>query len=58
MPHFKIYSFLKEKKSLMESLANTDGTHGTLQAVRWPFEPIIWWIGYFEGLTEVQLNSL
>ena len=56
MPHFKIYLFVK-KNSVMEFLANTDGTHGTLQTVRWPCEPIILSIGHFEGRTEVQLNS-
>ena len=56
MPHFKIYSFVK-KNSVMEFLANTDGTHGTLQTVRWPCQPIILSIGHFEGRTEVQLNS-
>ena len=48
MPHFKIYSFVK-KNSVMEFLAITDGTHGTLQTVRWPCEPIILSIGHFEG---------
>ena len=55
MRHFKIYSFLK--KSVMEFLANTDGAHGTLETVRWPYEPIILSIGHFEGPTEVQLNG-
>ena len=41
----------------MKFLANTGGTHGTLQAVRWPCEPIILSIGHFEGQMEVQLNS-
>ena len=55
MRHFKIYSFLK--KSVMEFLANTDGAHGTLETVRWPYEPIILSIGHFEGPTEVQLHG-
>ena len=41
----------------MEFLANTDGTHGTLQTVRWPFELIILSIGHLESPTEVQLKS-
>ena len=56
MPNFKIYSFAK-KKSMVEFLADTNGRHGTLQAVRWPCERIILSIGYLEGPTEVQLNS-
>ena len=42
----------------MEFLANTDFTHRTLQTVRWPWEPIILWIGHFEGRTEVQTEQL
>ena len=56
MPKF-IYSFGKKKKSVMEFLTNTDGTHGTLQTDRWPCEPIILSIGNFDGPTGVQLNS-
>ena len=41
----------------MEFLVNTDGTHGTLQTVRWPCQPIILLIRHFESPTEVQLNS-
>ena len=33
LPNFQTYSFGK-KISVMEFLANTDGTHGTLQTVR------------------------
>ena len=40
---------------MMEFLVNTDGTHQTLQTVRWPCEPIILWIRHLEGRTEVQL---
>ena len=43
--------------SVMKFLAITDGTHGTLESVRWPCEPIILSIGHFESRTEVQLNS-
>ena len=39
----------------MEFLANTGATHGILQIVRWPCEPIILSIGHFEGPTEDQL---
>ena len=42
---------------MVEFLADTNGRHGTLQAVRWPCERIILSIGYLEGPTEVQLNS-
>ena len=41
----------------MDFLASSQGTHRTLQVVRWPCEPIILSIGHFEGPTEVQLNS-
>ena len=41
----------------MEFLADTDGTHGILQTVRWSCEPIILSMGHFEGPSEVQLNS-
>ena len=41
----------------MEFLACTQGTQGTTQTVRWPYEPIILSIRHFEGPTEVQLNS-
>ena len=40
----------------MEFLANTDGTHGNLETLRWPCEPIILSIGHFEATTEFQLN--
>ena len=56
IPNCKIYLFGK-KKLLMEFLASSQGTHRTLQVVRWPCEPIILSIGHFEGPTEVQLNS-
>ena len=56
MPSFKIDSFGK-KYSVMEFLAGAQGTHRTLQTVRWPCESIILWIGHFEGPSEVQLNS-
>ena len=39
---------------MLEFLANTDGAHDILQAVRWPCEPIILSIGYFESPIEVQ----
>ena len=42
---------------MIEFLANTDSTHGTLQSVRWPYEVSILSIGHFEVSTEVQLNS-
>ena len=41
----------------MEFLVNTDGTHRTLETVRWSCKPIILSIGHFKGPTEVQLNS-
>ena len=41
----------------MEFLGNTDGTHGTLETVRWPYKLIILSFGHFEGSNEVQLNS-
>ena len=56
MPNFKIDPFVK-KKAVMEFLVNTDGTHETVETVRWPCKPIILWIGHFEGPPEVQLNS-
>ena len=43
--------------SVMEFLANTDGTDETLQTVRQPFELIILSIGHIESPTEVHLNS-
>ena len=46
-----------DKKPMMEFLVNADGTHETLQTVRWSCEPIILWIRHFESPTEVQLNS-
>ena len=36
----------------MEFLVNADGTHGTLQTVRWPCEPIVLSIAHFDGRTE------
>ena len=56
MSNFKIYSFVK-KSSVMEFFVNKDETLVTLQAVRWPCEPVILSIGHFEGPTEVELNS-
>ena len=41
----------------MQFLVNADGTHGTLQAVRWPGELIILSIGHFEGPTEQLVKS-
>ena len=32
---------------IMEFLANTEGTHGTLETLRWPCEQIIFSIGHF-----------
>ena len=49
--------FICKQKSVMKFLAITDGTHGTLQSVRWPCESIILSIGNFQSRTEVQLNS-
>ena len=39
----------------MELLACTQGTQGTLQIVRWPYELIILSIGHFEGPATDQL---
>ena len=41
----------------MEFLTSALGTNRTLLTVRWPCEPIILSIGYFEAPTEFQLNS-
>ena len=49
--------FICKKNSVMEFLANTDGAHEILQAVRWPCKPIILSIGHFESPIEVQPNS-
>ena len=43
---------------MMKFLANRDGTHRTLEALRLPCEPIILSMGHSEGPTEFQLNSL
>ena len=51
MSHFKVYSFVK--KTVMEYLAYTDGSRGTLQTGRWPCESIILPIGHFDSRTEV-----
>ena len=55
MRTLKIYSC--KKCPVKEFSANTHGTQGTAQTVRWPCEPIILLIKLFEGPIEVQLNS-
>ena len=55
--NFKIYSFVKNNL-VMEFLTDTNGTHGTLQSVRWPGKPIILSIGNSEGPAEVELDSM
>ena len=54
--NFKICLFVKTN-SVIEFLADIDGTQGTFQSVRWPCETTILSIGHFESPTEVQLNS-
>ena len=41
----------------MEFLDSAHCAQGIAQTIRWPCELIILSIGYFEGPTEVQLNS-
>ena len=50
--------FISKIFSVKEFLTSTHGTLETPHSVKWPCEPIILWIGHFEGPTEVQLNSL
>ena len=52
----EIQSFQK-KIVLKEPFDDVCCTHGTVQTVRWPCEPIVLSIGHFEDPTEVQLNS-
>ena len=56
MPNLKIYSFQKIFP-VVDFLASTHDTQGTLQTVIWSWESIIFSIGHFEGPTEVELNS-
>ena len=45
--NFQIYWF--GKKSVLEFLTNTEGTHETLETLRWPSEPIIFSIEHVQG---------
>ena len=56
MPNSKIYLFAK-KLSMKKSSANTHGSPGTAQTLRWSCERIILSTGHFEDLTQVELNS-
>ena len=46
-----------KKIPVMQFLASTQDTQGTLQTVKSLYEPISLLIGNFESPTEVQLNS-
>ena len=49
--------FISKEISMMEFLASTHGTQEMTQTIRWNWKPIIFWLGQFEGPTEVQLDS-